>query len=173
MKSANALKVLTTSVLLSSMLSAQSSTKKTLEGVWKIAEIVTIGSDTTRNSDPQPSLIMFGQRHCSLISIPGNQPRPLYKGENPTDEEKIKAYDSFIANAGTYDVAGSTLTVRPTVARNPNFMAGGYVKYQFRVEGNALWLTSKTSDFNFRIGSRVGPLSGPSNETRMKLVRVE
>lgn len=98
----------------------------------------------------------------------------MSKAETETDAEKIAAYDSFIANSGTYEVSGSTLTVRPAVARNPNYMAGGFGKYQFKFEGsNTLYLTSKANDVNFRIGQRVVPSSAPASETRLKLTRVE
>jgi hypothetical protein len=52
-------------------------------------------------------------------------------------------------------------------------MAGGFDKYQFRVEGTTLTLTSQSTDLNVRIGNRVTPASGPASETRVKLVRVE
>ena len=62
---------------------------------------------------------------------------------------------------------------RPMVARFPSFMAGGFSKYQFRIEGNILWLAEKSSDVNARIGERVVPSSRPVSETRLKLVRLE
>jgi len=105
--------------------------------------------------------------------VPGNKPRALYKAQEPTNEEKISAFDSLIANTGTYEISGSTLTIHPIVARNPNFMAGGSDKYQFRIEGTTLTLTEKSTDLNVRIGNRVVPASGPASETRLKLVRME
>jgi hypothetical protein len=105
--------------------------------------------------------------------VPGNQPRSLFTGEDPTDQEKIAAYDSFVANSGTYEGAGATLTLHPMVARSPNFMAGGASKFQLRIEGTTLWLTQKNTDLSRRIGDRVAPSSGPASETRLKLSRVE
>jgi hypothetical protein len=107
------------------------------------------------------------------MRVPGNQPRSLFKGEDPTNEEKIAAYDSFVANSGTYEVTGATLTLHPMVARSPNFMAGGVAKYQLRIEETTLWLTQKNTDLSLRIGDRVAPSSGPASETRLKLTRVE
>ena len=98
--------------------------------------------------------------------VPGNQPRSLFKGGDPTNEEKVAAYDSFVANSGTYDVAGETLTLHPMVARSPNFMAGGVLKNQFRIEGTTLWLIQKNTDLSIPIGERVAPSSGPATETR-------
>lgn len=59
------------------------------------------------------------------------------------------------------------------VARYPNFMAGGSDKYQFRIEGNMLLLTEKSTDQTSRVGNRVVASSAPASETRLKLVRVE
>ena len=160
-------------VLCTTIVSAQSSTKKSIEGVWKVTEIVVTGEDASSVPNPQPGLIIFTQKHYSVMWVPGNQPRSLFKGENPTNEEKIAAYDSFVANSGTYEVAEGTLTLHPMVARSPNFMGGGISKNQLRIEGTTLWLTQKNTDLSFRIGDRVAPSSGPASETRLKLSRVE
>src|SRR2546426_6151971 len=153
--------------------SAQSSTKKPIEGAWKVTEIVVTGTDASNVANPQPGLIIFARKHYSVMWVPGNQPRSLFKGEDPTNEEKVAAYDSFIANSGTYEVEGATLTLHPMVARSPNFMAGGVSKYQLRIEGTTLWLTQKNTDLSLRTGDRVAPSSGPASETRLKLTRVE
>ena len=167
------LKGLTLLVLCTTVVSAQSSTKKPIEGVWKVTEIVVSGEDASNVPNPQPGLIIFTQKHYSVMWVPGNQPRSLFQGEDPTDQEKIAAYDSFVANSGTYEVAEGTLTLHPMVARSPNFMAGGVSKNQLRIEGPTLWLTQKNTDLSLRTGERVAPSSGPASETRLKLSRVE
>jgi len=167
------LRALFLAVLTVSLASAQSGTKKPIEGVWKVTEIVITGANASNSANVQPSLFIFSQQHYSLMYVPGNKPRALYKAQEPTNEEKISAFDSLIANTGTYEISGSTLTIHPIVARNPNFMAGGSDKYQFRIEGTTLTLTEKSTDLNVRIGNRVVPASGPANETRLKLVRME
>jgi len=103
-------------------------------------------------ANPQPGLFIFAQKHYSVMWVPGNQPRTLFKGDSPTDQEKIAAYDSFVANSGTYEVEGETLTLHPIVARSPNFMAGGVSKSQMRIEGATLWLTQKNTDVIVRTG---------------------
>jgi len=167
------LKGLTLLVLCTTVVSAQSSTKKPIEGAWKVTEIVVTGASASKVPNPQPGLFIFAQKHYSVMWVPGNQPRSLFKGEDPTDEEKIAAYDSFVANSGTYEVAGATLTLHPMVARSPNFMAGGVSKFQLRIEGTTLWLTQKNTDLSLRTGNGVAPSSGPASETRLKLSRVE
>jgi len=167
------LKSLTLLVLCTTVVSAQSSTKKTIEGAWKVTEIVVTGANASNVANPQPGLIIFTQKHYSVMWVPGNQPRSLFKGEDPTDQEKIAAYNSFVANSGTYEVVGATLTLHPMVSRSPNFMAGGVSKNQLRIEGTTLWLTQKNTDLSLRTGDRVAPSSGPASETRLKLTRVE
>jgi len=171
-KAMRALKTIVVLALFPAMLLSQNPAKNSLEGAWKITESVVVGKDTSRISNPA-SLIIFGQKHYSIMLVPEDKPRPLFNDVNPTDAEKLSAFDSFIANAGTYKVSGPTLTVHPMVAKVPNFMAGGFLKYQFRIDGNTLWLTSKSTDLHFRIGDKVVPVSTSPGENRLKLVRVE
>jgi hypothetical protein len=167
------LKGLTLLVLCTTVVSAQSSTKKPIEGVWKVTEIVVTGANASTVANPQPGLFIFAQKHYSVMWVPGNEPRSLFKGESPSDQEKIAAYDSFVANSGTYEVDGATLTLHPMVARSPNFMAGGVSKSQLRIEGTTLWLTQKNTDVIVRTGKLAAPSSSAASETRLKLSRVE
>lgn len=155
------------------ILGAQTSARKPMEGAWKVVEIVTTGAEPENTPSPQPGLFIFGQKHYSMMWIRGDKARAPYAGEVPTTEEKLRAFDSFTANTGTYEVSGSTIAVRPMVARSPNFMAGGSSKYEFRAEGSHLWLTEKSTDTRYRIGQEVVPSSRPARETRLKLVRLE
>ena len=147
--------------------------RKQLEGTWKITEIVVTGDKAGKLTDPQPGLLMVGQKYYSFMYIPSDQVRSPYVGDVATQKEKIDAFDSFFANAGTYEVAGTTLTTTPLVAKNPGFEGGGFARFQIRLEGNSLWLTSKTGDFSFRKNGRVTPAAGPPSETTIKLVRLE
>ena len=168
--SGNALLLMT---LFAAVLSAQAPARKPIEGVWKVTEIVVTGAGASTISNPQPGLFIFAKGHYSMMYVPNSQPRALFKAEEPTKEEKIPAFDSFVGNTGPYEISGSTLTIRPMVARYPNFMAGGFDKYQFRIEGNTLFLTEKSTDQTSRIGNRVVAASAPASETRMKLTRLE
>ena len=103
------LKGLTLLVLCTTVVSAQSSKKKPIEGAWKVTEIVVTGTDASNVANPQPGLMIFARKHYSAMWVQGNQPRSLFKGEDPTDQEKIAAYDSFVANSGTYEVMASPI----------------------------------------------------------------
>ena len=159
--------------VLATVLSAQGGGRKPVEGVWKVSEIVVTGAGASSVPEPQPSLVTFTATHYSMMYVTGDQPRKLFSAEEPTNPEKIAAFDSLVANTGTYDVSGTALTLHPIVARNPNLMAGGFDKYQFRIEGTTMTLTEKSTDFNFRKGERVAPSTAPLSETRLKLVRVQ
>ena len=152
---------------------AQNHLGKQIRGIWRVAEITTTGNDAGEVADPQPGLIIFGKKYYSMTYVSSDKERPIYAAAAPTTAEKLAAFDSIIVNAGTYEISGKTLTVRPTVARNPGFTGGGFATYQISIDGKTLWLTNKNSDFNFRVGSKIVPLGGPSSETRMKLIRLE
>jgi len=143
-----------------------------LEGVWREAEIVVTGANASTIQNPQPSLYIFTPTHYAMMGTFGDRPRELHKALDATNEEKIAAYNSFWGNAGTYEVTGDTVTIRPIIARMPNFMTGGLQKFQFRLDGDTLWLTGKSTDDYYRLGEQVVPDSRPSSATRTTLVRV-
>ena len=147
-------------------------TEPPLEGAWSVVSIRVTGPDSAANTTVQPSLYLFGDKHYSMMRITGNQPRALAAKDSFTDAEKLAAYDSFLANAGTYEVADSTLTIHPVVARSPNFMSGGSDKYHFRVSGDTLWLSNKGTDFRTMIGGQlVTPPGAAQSATMLVLVR--
>lgn len=139
-----------------------------VEGVWKIAEVVTTGANAATNGSPQPSLIIFARGHYSYVSVNGATQRPtVAAAKDPnklTDAEKIARYEQwnpFSANAGTYDVKGTTITRRPLVAKNPAVMTTNPpIAQEFTLDGNTLWLISKSA------------AGEPASETRTKLVHV-
>jgi Lipocalin-like domain len=152
---------------------AQNRTANGLEGVWRETEIVVTGRDASTIQNPQPSIYVFTPTHYAMMGTLGDRPRALFKSLDPTNEEKIAGFDSFWGNSGTYEVTGDVLTIRPVVARMPNFMAGGFQRYQFHVDGNTLLLTSKSTDENYRVGEQVMPDARPTSETRTRLMRVQ
>ena len=145
------------------------SSESPVEGAWSVASIHVTGPDSA-DTTVQPSLYLFGDKHYSMFRVTGNQPRALAATDSATDAEKLAAYNSFIANTGTYEVADSTLTTHPIVARSPNFMGGSDI-YHFRVSGDTLWLSNTGADIRTMIGGKlVGP-SGTPSATTLVLVR--
>jgi hypothetical protein len=128
-------------------------TKTQVEGVWKVAEVVTPGRNPAEkgatDSNPQPSLIIFTKGYYSQVLVPGAQARtavePAKDPQNLTDAEKIARYEQwnqFVANSGTYEIKGSTIIRRVIVAKNVAVMTSGTPNIQeFKLEGpNTLWL---------------------------------
>lgn len=154
---------------------AQVPTRGAVESVWQfVEEVVTDagGSTTTRSG---PGLLILTRDHYSFLRALGGGQRSLFLAATPTTREKVAAYDSFAAATGTYEVSGDALTVRPSVAKSPNYMAGGFENYQFRVAGDTLWLSNRCTDWHIRIGARVVPNVACCEAclSRRRFVRVE
>jgi len=95
--------------------------------------------------------------------ISSDKPRPDLPLQNPTDAQKIAAFEPFSANSGTYEIKGTILTTHPMVAKNPTVMKpGAFVTYDFKIQGNTLLLTPKESN----------TVPG-SNPPTFKLIRLE
>ena len=116
-----------------------------LQGAWTITEVSVSTPDTSwTEAHPQPGLYIFLEPHYSTLIVQGSEPRELFS-DDPTDAERIAAFDPFVANSGTYEVSGTTLTVRPLVAKRPNSMSDNSYTYTYRVEGDTLRLTLSTA----------------------------
>ena len=110
-----------------------------LAGAWRITEASVTSPDTSyTDTDPQPGLYLFLDRHYSTLLVPGPE-RASFTDET-TDAERLAAYENFIANTGTYTVSDSTLTLQHIVTKFPNVMSGT-LTYTYQVEGNTLRLT--------------------------------
>ncbi len=142
-----------------------------VEGVWRIAEVTVTGANPSSIVDP-PSLLIFTPTHYSMMRTVGTQPRTPFAAINPTSEEKGAAYDSFIANSGTYELSGTTLTTRPIVAKHPNFMGGGFDTYEVRSAGDTLWFAGKSTNLRYRFADGLKSDTDPVDETTLKMVRV-
>lgn len=131
----------------------QEQKKTQLEGVWKVAEVVAPASNPaeqgTTITTPQPGLLIFTKGYYSGLAVTGREARaafaPPKDPQNLTDAEKIARYDQwrlFLANAGKYEVKGSTLTMHAMVAKNVDAMTSATpVTWELKMEGaNAFWL---------------------------------
>jgi len=167
--------ILTTAVLSVFLLLRQTSfsqTKNSIEGVWKIAEYIRPGKSSaekdTAITDPQPGLFIFTRNYFSQVFVMGDRPRDAVAAfkdrQNPTDAEKIARYEQwrpFAANAGTYEINGSTIIFHASVAKNVNIMnRGGSHILEFTLESpNTLWLIPTADE--------------SAIEPRIKLMRLE
>jgi hypothetical protein len=131
-----------------------------LEGAWKVVQLSVTTPDTSRTiTDPQPSLYLFTSGHYSFMHVPDAAPRAQFRDmTRPTDPEKVAAFNSFIANSGTYVLSDSTIETHLIVAKTPNIM-GQTQTYLYRLSGDSLSLTGR-------------PLPAPDVEVRATLVRI-
>ncbi len=140
-----------------------------LEGVWKTTGVVTTGANAGTIARPQASVMIFSKGHYSNVNVGGDEPRmasAVAKDPNKlTDAEKLARYEDWnrlTANAGVYDVKGTTLTMRPSVAKNVAVMTtDGPIVQEFRLNGNSLVLISKSA------------AGQPASERRTTLARVK
>lgn len=154
-------------LLVTAALSGQTkpASRSTVQGVWRVAEVVTTGPGASTNSKPQPGLYIFTARHYSIVRVTADKPRPNQPQDvtKASANELVAAWDPFTGQAGTYELAGGNLTVRPSVAKNPTVMASGsFTTYSYKLDADTLTLINRTTN--------AGPVANP---TTIKLTRVE
>jgi hypothetical protein len=108
-------------------------------------------ADAAAVADPA-SVILFAGRHYSIMFATEAARAPFAKASEPTQAEALRAWAGFIANAGTYEVAGDTIIVHPVIARNPSFMGGGQDRYVFRISGDTMMLHTVAGAFRWADG---------------------
>jgi hypothetical protein len=140
--------------------------KPALEGVWKLTEVSVRrpGEDWTKVT-PGASVYIFTKTHYSYTFAASATPRKLFAGDpnSPTDAEKVGAYDSFVAAAGTYVLSGTTLKLMATVHKNPNEMTGEALTYTVELDANGDTLRMTIANAPF----------APGRERRLVLTRLE
>ena len=101
-----------------------------LMGVWQ----VDAGAST------QAGLYMFTATHYSMLAATTD--RPDIADTNKATADELRAiWGPLLANAGSYDISGELITIRPIVAKIPVVMkAGSNEVYRFHIEGKTLTL---------------------------------
>lgn len=121
-----------------------------IQGAWNIADYKAGNGTSVTNP---AGLFIFATSQYSIMY--SNQPTarpPFADADSPTDSEKLRAFDTFIANSGNYELAGDTLTVHPAISKHPNYMAGGEDRFIVRLAGDTLFLTSIAGAFRWAGG---------------------
>ena len=174
-KRISALLSVVVAALLQVPMTAQSTSS--IQGVWRTVELTITDSAAGRN-DPfgafaagthtslQPELMIVTARHYSRTTDTAAQPRPTTAFKTPgkpTVEELQAQWGPFVANAGTYELAGATLTLHAIVAKNPRSQReGNFTRLTVKLEGNTLSLTPAENE--------AGKIPNP---VTTKFVRVE
>ena len=147
---------------------ARAQAPPSIQGVWRVTEVVVTGANAATNRSPQPGLYVFTKQHYTIMTVNGTVARSDFgTPKDParlTEAEKMaryEAWNAFTANSGTYQIAGSTLTTRAVVAKNPGVMVGPAATREFKIEGKTLTLIQKSA------------AGQPVSENRTTLTRVE
>jgi hypothetical protein len=136
-----------------------------LQGVWKVVEVTSTGPNAATNTRPQPGLYIFTAKHYSIQRVLSDELPPDLPADvnKATAAELLASWGPIVALSGTYELAGTKLTMRPTVAKNPAFMKGNPMSVaSIKLEGNTLWLTLERNP--------AGPVANPAT---VKLTRAE
>ena len=92
------------------------------------------------------------------------KPRPILPDPATATADELRAvWGPFVGEAGTYEVAGNVITMRPIAAKNPAAMVpGAFITYTFKRDGDTIWVTQQRN--------QNGPFANPFT---IKAVRIE
>lgn len=142
------------------------STRPQLQGVWQGVEVHITGpaARTIIIPEPRPNLTIVTARHYARVEVQAEGPRPILADVAKASADELRAvWGPFVGEAGTWDVSGNVITMRPLAAKNPAAMVpGAFITYTFKLEGNTIWLTQQRN--------QDGPFANPAT---IKVVRVE
>lgn len=145
---------------------AGDATSSSIQGVWQAVEVTIPGpvTQTIAISEPRPNLTVITAKYYARVQVEAEGPRPaVADGARATADDLRAAWGPFYAEAGTYEVAGGVITMRPIAAKNPAAMTpGAFTAFSFKADGDTLWVTAERN--------QNGPIA---NRVTVKLVRVE
>lgn len=137
-----------------------------LEGIWQTVEVTITGpgARTIPISEPRPNLMIVTARHYSRVEVQAEKPRPILPDPAKATADELRAvWGPFVGEAGTYDVTGNVITMRPIAAKNPAAMVpGAFITYSFKLDGSTVWVTQQRN--------QNGPFANPFT---IKAVRIE
>jgi hypothetical protein len=136
-----------------------------LEGVWQTVEVTLTGpgARTITIPEPRPNLLIVTARHYSRVEVHAESPRPIPADLTKASADELRAvWGPFVGEAGTYEITGNVMTMRPIAAKNPAAMApGAFITYSYKLEGDTIWVTQQRN--------QNGPFPNPAT---IKSVRV-
>ncbi len=156
---------LTLGLLVSQALEGQSK-QASIQGVWQVVEVTITGPDahTITIPEPRPNLTILSAKHYAQLHDDTPRARPVLADVTKASADQLRAaWGPFAGEAGTYEVTGKVITMRPIVAKNPAAMVpGAFTSYAYTLDGDTLRITEQRN--------QNGPLAHPAS---FKAVRVE
>lgn len=129
-------------------------------GAWTLVETTKTTPDSSwTDSSPATGLYIFTERHFSLMLIDAADSREPFPAGGASAEQRLAAYDPFIADAGTYEFDDITLRTRNIIAKVPNVMTA-QIEHRYQIRGDSLTLTFS------------GAWAPPDGEITYRLVRL-
>jgi hypothetical protein len=137
-----------------------------IKGVWQAVEVTIPGPtpQTIAIPEPRPNLVVITERYYSRVQVEAEGPRPVIADVTRASADELRAaWGPFAAEAGTYDLSGNRIVMRPIAAKNPAAMApGAFTTWSYRLDGNTLLVTLERN--------QNGPIPNP---VTVKAVRIE
>jgi hypothetical protein len=135
-----------------------------LQGAWRAVEVTLTGPNARTITTLRPTLTVLSGKHYARVEDQSEAPRPILADAAKASADELRAtWGPFVGEAGTYELTGETLTMRPIVAKNPAAMvAGAFIVYSCKLDGNSITITQQRN--------QTGPIPNPAT---IKLVRVE
>ena len=136
---------------------------QSVAGAWRLDEIKPAGAEAKAIKFTNPNSYLFTKGHWSTIRIEGDKPRSTERWTKMTPDQVIDTYvKQFTASGGTYEMKGDTLTMRTTIAKNPNIMTrGDWISYNVKIDGRTMTLTATATN--------EGPIRNPVTMTLTRL----
>ena len=144
---------------------AAQSAQGSIQGVWQVVEATITGPGArTIAFAERPNLTIITARHYSRVEVQADGPRPILADVAKASADELRAvWGPFVGEAGTYEVTGNLITMRPIASKNPAVMGPGvFITYSYNLDGDTLSLTQQRN--------QNGPFANPFT---LKLVRVE
>lgn len=136
-----------------------------IQGVWQVVEVTIPGPEArTIVFSGRPNLTIITAKHYSRVEVQADGPRPIPADVSKATADELRAvWGPFVAEAGTYEVTGDLITMRPIASKNPAVMGPGvFITYAYKLEGDTMSVTQQRNE--------KAPFANP---VTFKLVRVE
>src|SRR5579884_2131030 len=116
-----------------------------LKGVWKVTSYIA-GDGQTYTM--QPGLYIFTEKYFSIVATANDKPRPDSDPSKATDAEIVASWRPLIAQSGTYEISGRTVTMHPTISKIPSRMRpDSHWTFTYQLDGDTLFITlTRTPD---------------------------
>src|SRR6476620_2930613 len=117
-------------------------------GVWKLDEMTSTGTGASTKTISQPSMYLFTKTHYSIIYVSSESPRSTDDASTMTADQLRDVFvQSFVANAGTYEMKAGKITLKPIVAKSPTFMKpGNWNTFKISMKGNSMTLVTDSNN---------------------------